>query len=565
MAVFRALCLLFVVFFMGMLYWSSLVLEETMRQIRKEIKALQVEIDDLSVVQTTHYQKDKKEFVVSDRPNLVEPDPFDTQVLPTLLPAGFKPKGTLVDDVLGKPVDLSPFSGWAQNSVWQGLCVPRLVRLKFGRYETYAEDLAYRVEERMREDVPVPEFWVYLRPGVMWQPLQREWFSEEISLDPHFLKPHEVTAHDVKFWFDAMRNPHNQEMGAIAMRTIMEDLESVEVIDDHTFVARWRPHKVVDEAGGVSYKISFVARQLTGGLDLLPRFVYQYYPNGQKIVEDDAEPNTYQTHAVWAQQFARHWARNIIIGCGSWYFDGKTDEQVRFRRNPDHYFPLDALAMRSEYRFKDSTQAIWQSFIEGVTDTYVLSSAQLMEYEQFMQSPTYKQQKEEGKEIHRLDYLSGGYNYIGWNEANPLFQSKEVRQALTLAIDRERIIKQLIHGMGVQPTSPIRLSSPSNNPNIQPWPFNPLEAKRLLKANGWQDTDGDGILEKEIDGVRIPFRFKFSYYVKSPIAKAIGELIATSLKGIGIDCQLWGVDLTDLSQLTDDKDFDAIMLGWSSG
>jgi peptide/nickel transport system substrate-binding protein len=45
----------------------------------------------------------------------------------------------------------------------------------------------------------------------------------------------------------------------------------------------------------------------------------------------------------------------------------------------------------------------------------------------------------------------------------------------------------------------------------------------------------------------------------------ICEYIATSLREIGIDCQFAGLDVTDLSRQFDDKNFDAIFMGWKLG
>src|SRR6202042_815557 len=101
--------------------------------------------------------------------------------------------------------------------------------------------------------------------------------------------------------------------------------------------------------------------------------------------------------------------------------------------------------------------------------------------------------------------------------------------------------------------------------SIVPLPFNPLLARRSLEEEGWVDTDGDGIIDKLIDGVRTPFRFTLIYYVKNSTTKAICEYISTALKEVGIDCRLNGVDLADLSSQFDDKSFDALCSAWSLG
>ena len=50
----------------------------------------------------------------------------------------------------------------------------------------------------------------------------------------------------------------------------------------------------------------------------LAGFVYKYFADGKKILEEDQDPNAYRTSSVWAQNFSQHWAKNIIPSCGPW-------------------------------------------------------------------------------------------------------------------------------------------------------------------------------------------------------------------------------------------------------
>jgi len=136
---------------------------------------------------------------------------------------------------------------------------------------------------------------------------------------------------------------------------------------------------------------------------------------------------------------------------------------------------------------------------------------------------------------------------------------------MTMAIDRNRIINGILNGLGVEITGPFFIGSSSYDHAIKPWPFDPVAAKRLLEEEGWYDYDDDGIRNKEVDGKVIPFSFALTYYVKNDTTKAICEYVATALKQIGVDCQLNGVDLADLSAMFDDKSFEALSLGWGLG
>ncbi len=565
--------------FMGMLYWSSLLIEENVRTIKEDVNRLKRNVSELKSdlksktfsTNTTPSSSSNPMSTASSRPhmdptipNILEEDPFYSQTLPKLLPPHFAPHGTLQSDTLGKPNNLHPFNNWVEVSTWRGICCGNVSRLLFGKYETYSPEMAIKMEMRKRKDMDVPEFWVHLREGMFWQPLSKEMFTPDFQLAPHFIQKHPVTAHDFKFYFDALMNPYNQEPGAVSERTYFGDIEEIEVIDDLTFIVRWKTVDV-EEDGKKVPKIKYIAKSLTGGLRPLASFLYKYFPDGKKIIEDDTDPAAYRTSSVWAQNFTQHWAKNILPSCGGWTFEKMTDRQINFQRNPDFYFPLDVLSERSENQFKDSVDIIWQDFKANKTDTYNLQPTQVVELEQFLNSDLYAKQKKSGAAIKRLDYLARQYAYVGWNQAKPFFKSKKVRQALTMAIDRQRIIREFLNGMGVEVTGTFFKNSPSYDPSIEPWPFDLMQARRNLQEEGWIDHNGDGIIDKMIDGKLVPFQFTLTYYVKSTTGKAICEYIATALKEVGIACNLNGVDVADLTNAFEDKSFDALMMAWALG
>ena len=256
---------------------------------------------------------------------------------------------------------------------------------------------------------------------------------------------------------------------------------------------------------------------------------------------------------------------NIIVSCGGWIFNGKTDNDIKFKRNPDFYFPYAVLAQGMEVHFKDAPEAIWADFEVGKLDTHTIQPDQLIEYQNFLNSDLYRKQKEKGEGVKRLDYVARNYTYIGWNEAKDFFRSKKVRQALTMAIDRRRIISEILNGMGVEITGTFYPFSPNYDKSISPWPYNVSRARLLLQEEGWYDSTGNGIIDKQINGKRVDFRFTLTYYVKNTLSKVISEVVATALKEVGIECNLNGVDIADLSAALDDKSFDAILLGWMYG
>lgn len=76
---------------------------------------------------------------------------------------------------------------------------------------------------------------------------------------------------------------------------------------------------------------------------------------------------------------------------------------------------------------------------------------------------------------------------------------KPVREALTLATNREEIIALAAGGNGKPSFGPIVRELLGYNPQIEEkYQFNLDEAKKILTNNKWLDTDGDGVLQKTL-------------------------------------------------------------------
>jgi peptide/nickel transport system substrate-binding protein len=159
-------------------------------------------------------------------------------------------------------------------------------------------------------------------------------------------------------------------------------------------------------------------------------------------------------------------------------------------------------------------------------------------------------------------YPSLGYTYVGYNQNSFLFQDRRVRQALTMAINREEMITFILFGLGRQAAGPFPGHLWYADPKVAPWPFDPERARRYLKEAGWEDRDGDGILEK--DGK--PFRFTLITNSGNEVRKDVGVLIQRYWRDLGIDVKLemyeWSVFLKNF---INPRHFDACILGWSLG
>ncbi len=541
-----------------MLYWSSLIVEEQIKGMRQEIDALKKSSFDPLKKSPDHQEKFQAgRFIDSSLPNLLTEDPFD-KVLPTLLPPKFSPHGVLKAATVGVPENLHPFSVFVDVVQYTQLCNLAVSKRHLGIYETYAPEAALKLEERDLPEENAVEYWIHLREGLFWQPLEQRFFPEKFQLASWFLQKHPVTASDFKLMYDAIMNPNIATPAVLAVRQSYEDIISFKVIDPLTFAVRFKKHRMADG----SYRSKYITKAVAASFSPLASFLYTFYPDGSKLI-DDKEEDAYRNNSTWAQLFQEHWGKNVIPSCGAYIFQGMDEQGIQFVRNPDYFDPLAALVSGRQMAFKMTSDNIWQGFKNGEMQAYTLPAIQIPDWEAFRNSETYREQEKKGQAIKELKYPYNAYTFIGWNQKRPLFKSAKVRQAMTYAIDRPRIIREILHGMGYELSCPMSPSSNAYNSDLKPYPYDPKLAKQLLQEEGFYDSDGDGILDKQVGDEKLIFSFSLTYYSKNSVTRAISEAIATQLKEIGVQCNLRGVDIADLSQSVDEKEFDAYFLAWA--
>ncbi|HBL28735.1 MAG TPA: hypothetical protein DD490_18015, partial [Acidobacteria bacterium] len=104
-------------------------------------------------------------------------------------------------------------------------------------------------------------------------------------------------------------------------------------------------------------------------------------------------------------------------------------------------------------------------------------------------SPADAKRVRERPELQVIPFWSNLFVAVAWNHSRPLFADAEVRRALTLAIDRRSIVETLWPGgTGRVGISPLLQSVWAHDKTLQPWPYDPAEARKILAARGWKDA-----------------------------------------------------------------------------
>jgi peptide/nickel transport system substrate-binding protein len=110
---------------------------------------------------------------------------------------------------------------------------------------------------------------------------------------------------------------------------------------------------------------------------------------------------------------------------------------------------------------------------------------------------------------------------------------------LSLAIDRGRMVETLLLGYGTPAVGPIPPALWNHHWKMKPDPFDPEEARRLLTAAGWNDSDGDGVRDK--DG--IPLSFEILTRQGDPVRENGSVILRENLKDIGVEVTILAMEL----------------------
>lgn len=155
------------------------------------------------------------------------------------------------------------------------------------------------------------------------------------------------------------------------------------------------------------------------------------------------------------------------------------------------------------------------------------------------------------------------YTYLGLNQKHPILQEKKVRKALAHLMDVEEVIEVLEKGYARRIVGPIHPSKKNYNQSLEPIAFDLTKAKTLLAEAGWEDGDGDGILDKKIKGVKQDLRLRYHYMVGAEVRKNTGILFQAAAKKVGVEIDLEALEINALITKVRAREYDISALSWS--
>ena len=162
------------------------------------------------------------------------------------------------------------------------------------------------------------------------------------------------------------------------------------------------------------------------------------------------------------------------------------------------------------------------------------------------------------RKIELYKELGNGYTYLGFNLKKAPFNDIKVRQALNYAIDKEEIIKGVLLGLGESISSPYKPGTRWNNPKLNPYPYNPKKALKLLNEAGYIKNSKGALMK---DGKPLKFEIITN---QNKQREMTAVLIQRRLQEIGVEVSIRVIEWASfVNRFIKTGDFDVVVLGWS--
>jgi len=161
-----------------------------------------------------------------------------------------------------------------------------------------------------------------------------------------------------------------------------------------------------------------------------------------------------------------------------------------------------------------------------------------------------------------------GANAEGKPIVNPAklkwFRNKKFRQAISCAIDRDRIAREVYGGRAQASYGFISTENPKwNNPNIPRYSFDQARARALLAEIGIKARAGDGLMA-DADG--LPIEFAFYSNTGNPLRERAAVMVQEDLKKLGLNGAYVPIDFRSLvMKINLSFDYEAALMGLGGG
>jgi peptide/nickel transport system substrate-binding protein len=308
-----------------------------------------------------------------------------------------------------------------------------------------------------------------------------------------------ITANDVRFTWKAQTSPEVAWPGASSKERIKDvravDATTVEFVFDRAY-----PEMLADAVEG----------------GIVPEHVFG------KVPFKDWRTHDWSTAGIGSGPFL----------LSSW----KPGEEIALVRNPRYLDPVRPYVDGVVVRVVPDMGNLQTQLLSGSVD--LIDGV----------SPADAKRLDGARGASLIPYDNPMFDYIGWNGAKPPFDDPAVRRALTLAIDREAVVDDLLFGYGRVSAGPLLSGWWPADATLKPWPYDPQEAERILTQKGY--------------GRDHPLKLELMSNAGNRLREAVAVKVQEQLAKVGVAATPRTVEMRALREASASGRYDAYIGGW---
>lgn len=130
------------------------------------------------------------------------------------------------------------------------------------------------------------------------------------------------------------------------------------------------------------------------------------------------------------------------------------------------------------------------------------------------------------------------FYYVAINNRDIRLTDKRVRRALAHLLDIDILIERGFFGLATPLNGVVMPNKSYYAKDLPIIPFNLDEARRLLAEAGWEDTNNDGTVDKEIEGKRVEMKLEYIVTPGARFGAILSALLKDNAEQVGIDISI---------------------------
>ena len=159
----------------------------------------------------------------------------------------------------------------------------------------------------------------------------------------------------------------------------------------------------------------------------------------------------------------------------------------------------------------------------------------------------------------QLTYPGREFDFLAFNCTDEILQYKEVRQAISYAIDKENIVSSVFNNSYVKANYPLDYGNYLYTTDNNSSGFNSDQSKKILEDAGWEYASGRW--SKRIDGRTVRLDLKLSVQEEVYKRASTADIIKTQLENIGIHCTIEKIDTEKYYKYIEEKNYQMMITG----